>query len=313
MKINWLLLILFPFASLAETNCWQIDDDNERLSCYDSIGAKPETITSEDEFDLDSMSFHQVVDYINNQGIFKLTPHQPNYILPLSYNDKPNKDYWESVRPGSNIDDIEVKFQFSGKLKLWNDFYSDWDMWFGYTQTSWWQLYNKKESAPFRDTNYSPEFIVSTYPNVSFLGFDLVQADYAFIHQSNGRSEPYSRSWNRVYANFEFVRDDFVIGIKPWYRIPEDDEDDDNPDINDYLGYGEVILGYKDGGNFYSMLLRNNISSDSKGAVELNAAVPIFDTVKLYAQYYYGYGESLIDYDHRVNRFSIGILIYDVI
>ena len=28
----------------------------------------------------------------------------------------------------------------------------------------------------------------------------------------------------------------------PWYRLSEDADNDDNPDIDDYLGYGESLI-----------------------------------------------------------------------
>jgi phospholipase A1 len=48
-----------------------------------------------------------------------------------------------------------------------------------------------------------------------------------------------SRSWNRVYANLVFERGHFYFALKSWLRIQENNEDDDNPDIEDYLGYFE--------------------------------------------------------------------------
>jgi len=39
------------------------------------------------------------------------------------------------------------------------------DLWFGYTQVAYWQLFNSEISAPFRETNYEPEVYVSFLTN----------------------------------------------------------------------------------------------------------------------------------------------------
>ena len=79
------------------------------------------------------------------------------------------------------------------------------------------------------------------------------------------RSDLLSRSWNRIYANFQLAKDNFLISIQPWYRLPEDDAGDDNPDIDKFMGYGNYRLTYKNDGHFYSVLLRNNFrSGDNK-------------------------------------------------
>ncbi|MGF1759516.1 phospholipase A [Photobacterium sagamiensis] len=318
------LMIIYSANSFALADCWKIDDADERLTCYDNSmntdqAPSPhhdstETSTTEApvEFDIDTASYSGIINFFDEQKLFRLSPHEPSYILPAAYNSKPNEDIWQQIKPGSEIDEMEVKFQISAKIKFWDDLYKDnWDLWFGYTQTAWWQLYNADASAPFRETNYSPEIFASYYSNINILGFTLLETDIGFRHQSNGRAELLSRSWNRIYANFQLEKGNFLLWLQPWYRIPEDADDDDNPDIHKYMGYGNFRLIYKNEGHLYSILLRNNLASDNKGAVELSWAFPLYDTVKIYLQYYNGYGESLIDYDHDVNRISLGILLYD--
>lgn len=298
----------------AQQECADLTKDSERLACYDARikahNAPFETTPREFEH----VGIKDVSNYFNDRAVFKLTAHRPSYFLPVSYNSATNDAIYQKTDSDATEDEIEVKFQLSGKLKLYDDIYNDnVDLWFGYTQTSWWQLYNDDESAPFRETNYSPELFVTYYSDVELLGLTLLQTDFGFVHQSNGRSELLSRSWNRIYANFELARGNFLLSIKPWYRIPESKSSDDNPDIADYVGYGDYRLTYKNGGSLYSVLLRNNFKfdSDNKSSLEVNWAFPVYEAVDLYVQYYNGYGESLIDYDHRVNRISVGILIYD--
>ncbi len=80
-------------------------------------------------------------------------------------------------------------------------------------------------------------------------------------HQSNGRSRPLSRSWNRVVANVGMEKDNFNLLLKTWYRIPEDEHNDDNPDITRYMGYGELWGIYYWKGQRFAAMLRNNLRS----------------------------------------------------
>jgi phospholipase A1 len=139
-------------------------------------------------------------------------------------------------------------------------------------------------------------------------------------HQSNGRGGNLSRSWNRVYANLQFEKDNLVVSVKPWWRIPEDKKDDpldaagdDNPDIEKYLGHFEFTTLYRRGDHEWSLMLRNNLRSDNKGAVQLEWAFPLWRGVRGYAQYFNGYGESLIDYNAHMERIGIGILLTDLL
>ena len=98
-------------------------------------------------------------------------------------------------------------------------------------------------------------------------------------------------------------------------RKHESDRDDsDNPDITDYMGHGEWRVAYRRRGHVVSFMSRNQLESGfDRGALELSWSFPIFDYpyLKGYVQYFNGYGESLIDYDNKVNRLGIGISLTD--
>jgi len=129
-------------------------------------------------------------------------------------------------------------------------------------------------------------------------------------HQSNGRSQPLSRSWNRAVANFGFERNGFNLIARAWYRIPENARNDDNPDIDRYMGYGELWGFYYWKNQRFAVMARNNLRpSDNKGAVQLEWSIPLIEHISAYLQYFNGYGESLVDYNKSVNRFSIGFMV----
>ena len=66
------------------------------------------------------------------------------------------------------------------------------------------------------------------------------------------------------------------------------------------MGHGDVLAVYRKGRNAYSLLLRNNFrTSDNRGALKLNWSFPLYGRLKGYVQYFNGYGESLIDYNHK--------------
>ncbi|KKL45644.1 hypothetical protein LCGC14_2353530, partial [marine sediment metagenome] len=155
---------------------------------------------------------------------------------------------------------------------------------------------------------FEPEVFFSFRSKLDIPGFKDQVSSFGVNHQSNGRMEPLSRSWWRLFAKFVFERDKLVLFIKPWYRIPEGDEDD-NPDIQNYLGYGEIGGAYYLNKHVLSFMVRNNLQSDNHGAVQLDWSFPLQNRVNGYIQYFYGYGESLVDYDHKVQRIGLGILL----
>jgi phospholipase A1 len=250
------------------------------------------------------------------QDWFVLTPHRANYVLPVAYNNSPNIDVYGGAVSEDDIDNTEVKFQLSIKYQLFDNIYKDnWDLYIAYTNLSYWQAYNSNYSSPFRDTNHEPEAWVQYDTDWDlFWGIKSKTISGGIWHQSNGRTEPLSRSWNRLYLNFVFERDNLAFAIKPWYRIPEDDDDDDNPDIDRYLGYGELRAAYKWNDHTFSMMFRNNLrGSGNKGAVELGWSFPLYKKLKGYVQYFNGYGQSILDYNDSANTIGVGLALSDIL
>ncbi|CAH0529791.1 phospholipase A [Vibrio hippocampi] len=245
---------------------------------------------------------------------FVLTPHKMNYILPYTKTNSINREaYTSNPSWQENFDDQEAKIQLSIKVPLnYGDMFVEGDaLYFGFTAQSWWQIYSDDISAPFRETNYQPELFYAAPTN--WTHFDHKFAWGAGVeHQSNGRSEPLSRSWNRAYLLALWEQDNTAFAIRPWVRISESAEDDDNPDIDDYMGNFEATAAYKYQNIKLFGLVRNNFSTH-KGFVELGVTFPIWKRLRGYIQYTDGYGESLIDYNHSQRRYGIGLALTDPI
>ena len=264
---------------------------------------------------------------VTEQNRNVLTPHKRNYILPVSYMTNVNSRPFDGLKAidderGEPIDNFEAKYQISLKAPIYHSF-SDKDqaVYFAFTLQSYWQLYNKDVSSPFRETNYEPEiFWINFLDDENVLWGDEMAFVLGVSHQSNGRSQPNSRSWNRIYANFIWENNGFVFSFKPWYRIPEDPKEDvldprgdDNPNIDEYLGHFELRGAYRYEEHEFGFMWRNNLRSDNRGALQLDWSFPIWGRLRGYAQYFNGYGESLIDYDSHTQRLGVGVLLTDIL
>ena len=250
-------------------------------------------------------------------GTWNLREYQPVYLLPVfSTTDKnerptsPNPDNSVKVGEEQNLKSTEAKFQLSFKTKAMENLIGDnGDLWLGYTQSSRWQVYNEDESRPFRETNYEPEASLIFRTNYEIFGLSGRLLGLTFNHQSNGRSDPLSRSWNRVIMNVGFERDNFALMLRPWYRISEDSSDDNNADIDDYVGRGDLTAFYRWNEHDFSLMLRHSLQggSDSHGAMQFDWAFPISGKLRGHFQLFDGYGESLIDYNHRATYAGLGV------
>ena len=208
-------------------------------------------------------------------------------------------------------DEMEVIFQFSGKVRLF-----DMNLYFAYTQKSFQQTFNSSDSSPFRETNYNPELFYRIPPGSGLLN-DL-GLDAGIEHESNGQTLPLSHSWNRAYITPYYMRSDDLFYLKLWHRFSEDVKNslldpsgDDNPDIQDYYGYSEFhYVRLSDHMQRFHMMLRGNHNT-GKGAVNLTYDIPSGSKDMYYRlSLWNGYGESLADYNRTITRVGIGVSFF---
>lgn len=248
-------------------------------------------------------------------GTWNIRAHQPVYLLPAFWTSDKNEfpqspNVNNTVDTDQNLKSTESKFQLSLKTKAVENLLGDnGDIWLGYTQSSRWQVYNSEESRPFRETNYEPEASLIFRTNYEILGLNARLLGLTFNHQSNGRADPLSRSWNRIMMNIGFERDNFALMLRPWYRIEEDSKDDNNPDIKNYIGRGDLTAFYRWNDHDFSLMLRHSLKGgdDSHGAVQFDWLFPISGKLRGHFQLFDGYGESLIDYNHRATYVGLGV------
>lgn len=238
---------------------------------------------------------------------FVLLPYESNYLLYTDTSDI-NKEAIESYNWDKTKHD-EVKFQLSLAFPLWRGILGENSvLGASYIQKSWWQLSNRSASSPFRETDYEPQVFLGWATDPSLGGWTLRDVETGVSHQSNGRADPTSRSWNRVYARLMAENGNCLVKVKLWYRIPENENNDDNPDITKYMGYYRLTVGYQWGENIFSVKSQYNWNSGYGGA-ELGWSYPMTKHVRFYTQVYSGYGESLIDHNHRQTRVGVGVTL----
>ncbi|WP_019613707.1 phospholipase A [Psychromonas ossibalaenae] len=246
---------------------------------------------------------------------FSITPHKPTYILPFNYNDKIDSyDVYRNAGDDHQAQNMEMKFQISFKMPIAQNIADlPLSVYFAYTQLSFWQAYNTEQSSPFRETNYEPEvFALWQQDQELGAGWKFKLATLSFTHQSNGRSEPISRSWNRFDAKFLFEKNDFIFVVNPWHRISESAEEDNNPDLLDYYGHGKMSVIYKRSSSTFTLTSRNNLESGfSKGSTEFSWSFPIHGNLRGYLQVFSGYGNSMIEYNEYTNTIGLGISLTD--
>lgn len=321
--------------------CATIASDVERLACYDRASGRPTARTPVAESqpmsapaapggagagappklatkDAKPSMLDNAWAFDPEADRYVMGVYRQNYLLLARFtnhvNNQPFSPLFQAAEvPEESMDPVEARFQLSFKGRVWATEDKHWGVWVAYTQQSQWQLYNDELSRPFRETNYMPEIMLSHRMDLSFAGLDWRLFNIGYNHQSNGRSDPISRSWDRIIAEFGLERGNFALLVRPWYRIPEDENEDDNADITDYMGNGDITAIYKWRGNSFSLMGRGNLDT-KKGAAQLTwTSAPFLGPLRGYVQAFTGYGDSMIDYNWKQNSIGFGIAVNDLL
>lgn len=266
---------------------------------------------------VDSLEFDDNFD----ESKFNLMGHRKNFIMLFGHD---KYTHMEEDAAGDTYarDRNEAQFQISIKAPLYKNFLnSGGDLYGAYTQNSYWQVFDTQHSSPFRETNYMPEIFMDWDLDKQYGTITLTKLRATITHQSNGQDLPNSRSWNRNDFMMVLNKDNYYFGATIWNRWNEKTkansnsvEGDDNPDLQKYIGRQKYFVKYKDDRFSMELSHQNDILDYDAdyGNTVLDISFPSFNkNFDFIVRYFYGYGESLIDYNEKVNKISFGILLTD--
>jgi phospholipase A1/A2 len=295
-----------PPAARDVEECRKLEGKPGEVECWRGLPRRPRPGYIADEWALDR----------RNVPATQIVPYRPTYVIVRATNNA-NEQPTGLAEP-QDLDDAELKFQLSlrgevvspgqledlgaGRMRLW----------LAYTQQSNWQAFNTEQSRPFRDTNYEPEVIL-TYDSREDRGQEVpvslrpALVNLGLVHQSNGRGEPLSRSWWRVYLQGGWQLGWGSLLARGWRTFHDDGWKEDNPDINDYVGRGDLSFRSKEGG--FNVLVRSNLRREHRGFLQVDWRLPWLPLFHL--QLTHGYGESLLDYNHKQTTFGVGVAFWD--
>jgi phospholipase A1/A2 len=251
------------------------------------------------------------LDSIDKKGTFRLVSYKPMYITAGRISNNPNeKPVSENPKYAATekeiFNSVEAKFQLSFKTKVFQGlFWNKGDIWVAYTQKAHWQVYNDKISRAFREINYEPEIIFKYPIKIKAFGGNFKSLGFALNHQSNGRDIPLSRSWNRIIFHVGYEIDNWIISLNPWIRTK--DSDDENPYITKYIGNGEINVSYNYNRHEFYAIATHPFNRIKGGSLQLNYVFPMKGHLRGHIQFFNGYGETLVDYNHRQTTIGAGI------
>ncbi|RDU59751.1 phospholipase A [Helicobacter marmotae] len=302
MKGLYILGVLAPILALLVCHSYGEEGDIKDTKDLMEASSKEDSQNKHSRFLL-----FPPVDNTYKKPYIALYPHKSVYILP----------YYRSLSEptGSNID-TETKFQFSFKLAVLNGFLSPYGVfYFAYTQSAWFQNYNKKDSRPFRDVDYQPEFFYSYEKPIAFLGGAFKDISLGYNHVSNGERSLRSRTSNRMLLNVRWEKGEkhiFGLKFRAWvfYGTHKDGFMHDNADLPSFWGYNDIQLYYKSNRHLLELYVRPPIARVYHPYFELGYTLRVSENLGLYCQYVNGYGDNMFEYNQHARRVGVGFRLW---
>jgi phospholipase A1 len=176
----------------------------------------------------------------------------------------------------------------------------------------------RRHLAPFRTTDHEPE-IFYVYPTDAQLpfGWRWRYSGVGLVHQSNGQSEPLSRSWNRWYL---------MTGAELGNRWQVNARLEAHPRRLGRRQPGHPEL-HRPGRSQAGLERqrpelpgrdRARLAGQGQGVRPRRMAATLGEgwnggksNLRLHVQLFSGYGDSLIDYNYKRTVFSVGLSLLD--
>jgi len=223
--------------------------------------------------------------------------HKDNYFITgIPLNEKPT---------GTNTD---VKYQVSFKQRISKrPLVGGFFPYLMYSQKAFWDIY--ANSKPFSEINFNPG--IAVVRPFYFKGKKLSYATLSLEHESNGRDSIYSKTWNFLAVSLKSqVSERWTVGLRVWLPLVDKE---DNPDLIDYVGYGEASATYqiKPGRWTADVIFRKGSGLLNYGSLQTHLNYRPFKKENYYVtlQWFVGYTESLIDYQQHKSMLRIGFVL----
>lgn len=201
----------------------------------------------------------------------------------------------------------DVKFQISLGIRLtkaslpWNSY-----LFLAYTQKTFWNVF--QNSMPMRDINFNPAIGWSKH----FFNKDRYVGKLTLLieHESNGKDGDASRSWNRVSLYGATIIDEWLmVHAKFWIPIIDGQNNRDIPEYYGIYQSGVVVTTPNKRFSFgLTWLKRKGWNLNFNSIWDVSWKVSEKTNLNLFAQYYNGYGENLLDYNKFHSRLRVGII-----